>query len=287
MQRFDNWQSSIYLQDLITLNQDWKLLAGFRQSWVDSTSLDTQNSPLPMSANQAATTPRFGAVYQPFADASAYVAYSQSFQPVVGASRLGAPFGPESGEAYEIGLKYEIVRRRLWATLAAFDIFRQNVIVPDPVDPNFNTQVSEVESRGVEFDLMGQVTERWSVIANAAYLHTEITQDTQANLLGNRADNVPYFSSNIWTRYNIQQTADRTTGLATACTCGGSSGRHREQLRPPPITAGTPASTRRGHSALSLYAENLFDTFYIASAPQRRTQHARPLQPRGGVGLIY
>ncbi|MGH1379453.1 MAG: TonB-dependent siderophore receptor, partial [Shewanella xiamenensis] len=61
-----------YLQDLMTLNEQWKLLAGVRY---DEQKKDTAGG------NSYAVSPKFGVIYSPMDNGSIYVNYSKSFTP--------------------------------------------------------------------------------------------------------------------------------------------------------------------------------------------------------------
>ena len=291
MQAFDNDQYAIYLQDLVSVTPRLRLLAGVRHDWVDATSLDTASSPSPLFDSQSALSPRFGVVYQLFDQvASLYASYSESFQPVVGSSRTGMLFEPERGESYETGIKLELLDEQLWVTVAAFDIFRQNILVLDPVDDDFSLQLGEAESKGVEFDLAGRLSPSWSIIANAAYIDARVTQDTQANLLGNRLPNAPFITSSLWTRYNLTDCCYKTAGIGLGVVYVGHREGDADNSYDLPSYSRWDAALYYRLRALrfSLYAENLFDAFYITSSRNtERNLPGPPLNLRGSVVLAY
>jgi iron complex outermembrane receptor protein len=120
-------------------------------------------------------------------------------------SRTGEAFEPETGTQYEAGLKTEWLKGRLSATLAFYHLTKENILTPDPVDPNnFSVQTGEARSQGIEFDLAGQISPGWSLIASYAYTDTEITQDTSGRE-GFRLHDVPEHSGSFWTRYKFLQ----------------------------------------------------------------------------------
>nr|NDJ26324.1 TonB-dependent receptor [Nostoc sp. B(2019)] len=142
----------IYLQDQITLTDNLKVLLGarFDAFTQEFRSIDfIAGTESINSFSDSAISPRFGIVYQPIQPISLYASYSQSFVPSSGISRTGSNFKPERGTQYEIGIKADITDR-LSATLAAFDITRSNVLVPDLDDPNFSIQTGEQKSQGIE-----------------------------------------------------------------------------------------------------------------------------------------
>jgi iron complex outermembrane receptor protein len=58
------------------------------------------------------------------------------------------------------------------------------------VNPSFSIQTGEARSRGIEFDLSGEITPRWSITAASAFTDTESTQDNSGRE-GFRVEAVP------------------------------------------------------------------------------------------------
>lgn len=148
----------IYLQDQISIFDNLKLLAGLRYDTVDQ---DTTLIPGAfvesgeINRNYDALTPRLGIVYQPIEEVSLYASYSKSFNPNTQNTVSGDPLEPEKGEGYEVGIKGELLDN-VFATLAYFDITKQNVAVTDPNFPLASIATGEQQSRGVELDLTGR-----------------------------------------------------------------------------------------------------------------------------------
>ncbi len=57
----------------------------------------------------------------------------------------------------------------------------------------------------VEAGLSGQLTDKWSVFANYAFLDGEITSSATAAQIGNEAPNVSKHNFNLWTTYTIAE----------------------------------------------------------------------------------
>lgn len=119
-----------------------------------------------------------------------------------GLSATGQAFKPETAQQYEAGLKAELLERRLAATLAFYDLTKQNILTSDPLNPGFSVQTGEARSRGVELDLNGQITARWSVSAAYALTDARITQDNDGNQ-GKRLLGTPEHAASLWTRYRL------------------------------------------------------------------------------------
>ncbi len=201
----------IYLQDQISFLDNLKLLVGLRYDMVEQKRIIPEATLFNPEAgeqtqNNDALSPRVGIVYQPIEELSLYASYSRSFNPNTGATASGDLLEPEKGEGYEVGVKAELLEGRLFATLAYFDITKQNVAVADP-DPNlFDALIAtgEQQSHGVELDVTGEVLPGWNIIAAYAYTDAEVTADTNPDIVGNRLFSVPKHSASLWTTYEIQ-----------------------------------------------------------------------------------
>jgi catecholate siderophore receptor len=112
---------------------------------------------------------------------------------------------PQISRNVEIGTKWELFRRRLSATLALFDTRNSNVIFTADavaVPPVFN-QDDEQHVQGATVGLFGQLTDGWSVMANAAYMNGR--QDSQNAAIHNRRlQLIPEFSGSVWTTYAVR-----------------------------------------------------------------------------------
>jgi iron complex outermembrane receptor protein len=191
----------VYFQDQIDLLDNLHLLGGGRY---DRATTESQSGTSPTDRiEDEAFSPRVGLVYQPLPWLALYGSYVESFgSENSGLSRTGEAFKPETGTQYEAGLKTELLDRRLSATLAFYHLTKQNVLTPDPVDPNFSVQTGEARSRGIEVDLAGEITPAWSLIAAYAYTDARITQDNSGRE-GFRIEDVPEHSGSLWTRYRF------------------------------------------------------------------------------------
>ena len=161
-----------YLQDFVDVSDYWKLLGSVRFDTVDF-EFDRQVATGPGiifdgETNQTfdRVSPRAGVVYQPFGDdtLSGYYSYSQSFAPPGGGAFIDlGPLLPVLGNANEAGFK-TLLLPDLALTACGFHITRQNDTFV--LNPSVLTQVGEVRSQGAEVNLIGAMTDYWTMIAN-------------------------------------------------------------------------------------------------------------------------
>ncbi|MDM9381150.1 TonB-dependent siderophore receptor [Chlorogloeopsis sp. ULAP01] len=192
----------IYLQDQVTIAQNFKLLLGGRLDFFGETS-DNRLSDEETSQSETAFSPRVGIVYQPIPPISLYASYARSFVPTIGIAADGDPFRPERGTQYEVGIKTDI-NDKLSVNLALYDLTRSNVTTPDPYNPNFSVQTGKQRSRGVELDISGEILPGWNIIGGYAYTDARITEDNDLTIEGNQRFSAPEHTFNLWTTYRIQ-----------------------------------------------------------------------------------
>ena len=198
-------QLGIYLQDQIDILDNLIIVGGLRYNTVNQEITDRFTNAVTEQYDDA-FVPRIGVVYQPIEPISLYANYSRSFVPSLETDADENFLEPEEGEGFEAGIRGEIIENRLAATLAYFDITKQNVATPDP-DPNnpfSSVATGEQQSRGVDFNLTGEILPGWNVVASYAYIDAEVTEDNDADLVGNRLFGAPEHSASLWTTYEIQ-----------------------------------------------------------------------------------
>jgi len=266
-----------YLQDQIELTPNFKLLVGGRFDSFDQTrtTRDLGEPRQEFEQSDSKFSPRVGIVYQPSETVSLYASYTSSFKPAFGASRNASdePFEPEEGRQFEIGIKTDFNDGKVNATLAAFDITKQNVTTADPDNPDFSIQTGEQTSRGIELDVAGEILSGWNIIASAAYVNAYISADNTYEV-GNRLDNAPEFSSSLWTTYEIQKGSLQGLGFGLGLYYVGDRQGDLDNSYVLPDYFRTDAAVyyRRNNWKAALNIRNLFDVEYFAGSDNSRNQ---------------
>ncbi len=200
----------VYAQDLLTVVDQLKILAGVRYSYLDRENrvytYPTKTAPesdLVTNYYDGAFTPRFGLVYQPLSTTSLFASYANSFTLNSGIDVDSKPLPPTFIDQYEVGVKNELFKGLLSANVTAYQIvnknFAQTVIIPkgNPNNIPVNAQelAGEVTSKGIEVDLMTKTYKGVSVIAGYSFNETRYTKS-----------NIYQVGSKL--RYNPQHTAN-------------------------------------------------------------------------------
>lgn len=161
-------QVGLYLQDQMRIGEHWIVVAGLRH--------DRAKSGLVGAADEksSATTKRLGVMFHDWAGWSPYVSYSESFTPVGGTNAItGSRYQPQKGEQVEAGVKFEPAGRDLSFTAATYELREENRLVPDPSNPNVNTQAGKTKTRGLELELSGKITSSFDITAHYNYLDND------------------------------------------------------------------------------------------------------------------
>lgn len=200
-----------YVGDQVDLLDNLHMHFGGRFDLFDQTITNRPDGLTPTGSENTKTdtafSPSVGIAYQPWKPITLYANYTESFAPQSAGSRSisGNLFDPERGKSYEGGVKYEAFGGKLRSTVAVFDIKKKNVLTADPLNGFFfSVATGEQRSKGVEFDISGQILPGWDIIANYAYIDTRVTKD----LLfaeGSRAPNSALHQGSLWTTYFFQE----------------------------------------------------------------------------------
>jgi len=211
--------------------------------------------------NDALTT-RFGAVYKVRDNVSLYASYAESFQQLIGVAADGSAFEPTRGTQYEAGARANLFGGGATASAALFQITQTNLTIPDPDNPGFSIQLGEVESRGFELELSGQVAPRLSLIGGFSYLDNKIIGGAND---GNRLPNVYETKASLFANYAlIDRPALRWTLGAGAFHHGDSFINTQNNRAIPAATLFDAATSvtfpvRGGQMTLQLNLKNIFD----------------------------
>lgn len=168
------YYTSFYVMDEIgLLHNKLKINGGIRLTQFEA---DFNQYGEKTDASDWILTPRIGANYLLTNSFSIYGLYDNTFIPQAGIDYQQNPLKPIRGKSFEAGLKKDWNNKALNTTLSVYHITRSQNIVKDPVN-NDIYQSGENESKGIEFDLRGQIAKGLNVIINYAYTDSKITKD--------------------------------------------------------------------------------------------------------------
>ncbi len=190
-----------YVQDSLYLTDDLILSGGLTLQHY--TQYAGKGRPFVVGTDASGTevTPRAGIVYKLSPTWSVYGTVATSFMPQTSIADYIGELPPETGISYEIGTKFELFDG-VTATAALFDIDKKNVLYNEFIDGvTYARTAGQVRSRGFEFDIAGQLTDNWSIIASYGFTDAEIVKD--ANYAGMRPVNVARHTGSLYLTYDF------------------------------------------------------------------------------------
>jgi iron complex outermembrane recepter protein len=202
-----------YLQDLISISNKIKVLAGLRWSHqmaqsAQTTFLAKDSSIKGPSKNDQAFSPRFGIVYKPLLNTSVFASYSNSFSINTGTDVYGNALPASIIDQFELGVKNDFLQGALSVNLTAYRIINHNLaqtaqFAEDGVTPNNNTAFKELTgqttSKGIELDITGRPWNGLDIIAGYSYndMRYSKTPDTKGSYVeGERLIGTPANTAN-------------------------------------------------------------------------------------------
>ncbi len=150
-------------------------------------------------------TPYAGIVYDITRTLAAYASYTETFRPQTQRDRNNDILSPTIGTNVELGLKAELIHRRLEAAFSVFETKMDNFAVVDPSLPPFSLPdgstaymgVDGTESRGFEIEFNARLTDSWT--ATLGYSHV----NTRRNAADLTYANVPEHLLRFSTHYRL------------------------------------------------------------------------------------
>lgn len=207
--------NAVYVQEQLRLNK-WLLLLGLRQEWFRD--ITNYQSPGELSFTKTALLPRVGITYALRPNLNVYGTYLEGFQgqsntvtllPNTGSfyntAKSANLFEPLRSDLKEIGAKATLAGGRVSVNAALYEINQRNLLLNANLSafPDSLVTRGAERSRGFEMDVAGNLLPNWQINASYSYIDAVIISDNDATLVGQRKQNTPVHSGNLWTRYNF------------------------------------------------------------------------------------
>ncbi len=193
---------AVYAQNLIRIGDRTSLLMGLRYDVSQARNLNRLNDSARTQRDRDLTT-RVGVSHELTPGLALFAGYAEAFNPNFGLDPDGRPFEAETGTQYEAGIKTDLADGRVRTTFAAYELTRDNVLVPFPGFPGVSIQTGRQRSRGLESDVAVSFADRWNLTAAYAYTDVSIVRDANAALIGSRPVSVPRHQLSAWLSHDI------------------------------------------------------------------------------------
>ena len=219
---YDRWrvrgtvrETGVYGAARFSVTDPLSLIAGARSSWYESTN-EVARSGYKVARE---ITPYAGLVYDLDANHSLYASWTEIFQPQSAVDAGGALLKPVTGTNYEGGVKGEYFGGLLNASLAVFQVSQRNRAMtdlngPSPCPGTGSTYCSraagEVESKGVEMEVSGELAPGWQATAGYTYVAAKFVSDSDASNVGKLFDaDLPRHQLKVSTSYRLPAALER------------------------------------------------------------------------------
>ena len=280
-----------YAQDQMDFGRHWKAIVGlrveryFQDSITQSTNTHERLTDVPVS-------PRAGLVYQPASWISVYGSYVRSFIPSspTAVSAAGKHFSPEHDRQWETGIKVAPGSGRMSATIALFNIQKNNVVAPDPNNSIFSVQNGQERSKGVEFEFRGSPLRGLNLLTSYAFIQAQVTESAEYPV-GAILPNAPRNSGAVWATYQAPGGILRHIGLSAGVVAAAAreDNFYNTALLPgyARLDVGTYydfGRSDRQKIRLSLNIQNALDrTYYLASNGADQVRPGSPISALAGL----
>ncbi|GAA0610709.1 TonB-dependent siderophore receptor [Paenochrobactrum glaciei] len=206
-------QLGAYASARFSLTDDLKLITGGRISWwkwdQEMTTYKTGATTYSDYSANANFVPYVGLVYDVASDLTVYASYTGIFKPQNYYGRDGHLLDPIKGTNLEAGVKADFLDGQLSATAAVFRTKRDNVgqkIIGisycNPLASSCYEGVDGVETKGIELEMRGAITDRWNMMAGYTYA---VSKYTEGSLDGQRFNTTqaPEHVFKLYTSYSF------------------------------------------------------------------------------------
>ncbi|PTQ93996.1 iron complex outermembrane receptor protein [Mucilaginibacter yixingensis] len=185
------YRMGAFAQDLISLTEQFKVLAGVRYTYQETPKTRTFNEETGAITDAAASTkvdkafsPKLALIYQPISTTSLYASYANNFTPNTGVDIYNVPLGPSIIDQWEAGIKNDFLNGRLSVNVTGYHIvnnrYAQTALLTADGKPNSDTNVKEFSGKtasdGVEVDITGKLSANWYFLAGYAYNYFRYTK---------------------------------------------------------------------------------------------------------------
>lgn len=185
------------------------VVGGGRVSWWESTSHNLVTGAVTADSEQRGEfTPFAAMIAELLPQVSVYMSYADVFQPQADRNIAGEQLPPRTGGQIEAGIKAELFDQALNAQFAVFQIKDRDRALADTspgAPPNVSIASGEVESKGFDTEIAGQVLHGWDIVVGYAYTDTEYVTSTAAQTGQVFAPFTPRHVGNVWTKYAFSE----------------------------------------------------------------------------------
>ncbi len=191
---------AVYAQAFSQVNDQLAVLVGLRYDDQGNDNVfDGAGEPISSSE----LSPRVGATYAFTDNTTLFANWGESFSPNFAFDIDGDVFESDKVRQLEVGVRQKLFDDRALLTVAAFDIKRFNVVIPDISEFGQSIASGEQTSSGFEIDLTGEILPGLDAIFTYAFNDTEVTEENDPNF-GQQLAGAPENNASVFVQYEVQ-----------------------------------------------------------------------------------
>lgn len=190
--------TSLTLQDQVAFGGGWHGVLALRHDRTEALFSLVPGTP---SNKQSFTTPRVGVVWEFMPNQTLYAQYQDAIAANNGRDSNGVALEAERARQVEAGWKQVALDGRLNTTVAVYQLVKRHraYFFPDGTV----TAIGEARSRGLEVDMIGQLSAQLSLMASYTYLDAVVTKDPTYK--GTRLANTARNAGSVWGRWMFDE----------------------------------------------------------------------------------
>ncbi len=252
-------QVGVYAQDQLRFGDGWIVTLNGRYDYVTTDATGTPS----YDGHDGAASGRAGLAYEFDNGITPYASVATFFNPLIGVDSNLDFLEPETGQQYEVGVKYRPTMFDGLITASLFDLTKENVLT-GPFMAQY--QVGKVNSRGFELEAEANLTEAWKLTAAFTALDMEVKDDATADLVGKRPYLIPALQASLFTQYTFLDGSLQGLSLGGGVRYVGSS--YADALNTLKVPDATLFDVKLGYQkdnwGVDLNVTNLFDKDYVS-----------------------
>lgn len=252
-------QIGIYAQDQLRFGDGWLVTLNGRYDYVK-----TEATGLPdYEGSEGSASGRAGIAYEFDNGLTPYASVATFFSPEIGVNGSLEFLKPETGQQYEVGVKYRPEGFDGLITASLFDLTKENVLT-GPFLQQF--QMGKVNSRGFEIEAQANINDAWKVTAAFTALDMEVKEDADPNIVGKRPWLIPDIQASVFAQYTVPTGKLEGLQLGGGVRYVGSSYADRENTHKVPDVAlvDLKLGYKKDNWGVDLNVTNLFDKEFVS-----------------------
>ncbi|TDO20199.1 iron complex outermembrane receptor protein [Pedobacter duraquae] len=266
------YRMGAFVQDLISLTEKFKVLAGVRYTFQkmpravtydqDNNTTTLASNSLPGSKVEHAFSPKFGLIYQPLKSTSLYASYASNFTSNTGTDIYKAALDPSIIDQYEMGIKNDFWDGKMSFNVTAYKIKNSNLAQTALLDqfgqPNADATVKEFSgattSDGLEIDVTGKIAKGLNFLAGYSYNYYRYTKTLASGITeGERVIGSTKATANGTLFYTFSEGIVKGLKLGASAFVTGKRFSGFQTLKPPYAARGLPVKVS-GFTTIDLTA---------------------------------